>query len=268
VAVTAEQRDLIDTIHRVLAADDGIEAVWLAGSLGQGKGDAFSDVDVLVLTVDGRLGDTMARYARDVSMIAEPVLVNPLYGGRVLSVVAADWRRFDLTFVEGGDLGRYNSAALSCLFNKAGRAPPERGPIPYKTQPEELLKLVNEFLRVLGLLVGGIGREEFVLGLQGVGLLRQMTLDLMLEENGVGPAERGGALHRNPLLTPDQRHELEALAPVPADRAGIITANVALAELFLPRARQLAGRIGMTWPEAFEAATRRHLRVGLDLTFR
>ncbi|HEY5107695.1 MAG TPA: hypothetical protein VII73_13155 [Caulobacteraceae bacterium] len=112
----------------------------------------------------------------------------------------------------------------------------------------------------------GIGREEYVLGLTGVDLLRRMTIDLMLEENGVGPVERGGALHRNPLLSPDQRRALEDLAPVAAAGGGIIAANVALAKIFLPRARRLAGRIGMVWPEAFEAATRRHLRDRLGVS--
>ena len=193
--------------------------------------------------------------------------MNPLFGGRVLNVVTVDWQRFDLTFVEARDLSRYEASALSELFNRTGRQPPHHDAIPYRTAPETLLRLVNEFLRVLGLLVVGIGREEYVLGLRGVDLLRQMTVDVMLEENDIGPLERGGALHRNPFLTRDQRRELESLAPVAADREGVVAASAALAEIFLSRARPLATRIGMSWPAGFEAATRRHLRERLDLSF-
>jgi predicted nucleotidyltransferase len=264
---TAEQFALIEAIRQALAPDDDIEAGWLAGSLGRGKGDAFSDVDVLVLVADDKLSDVIGRYAHDVSAIAQPVLVNRLYGGRVLNVVTVDWRRFDLTFVEARELGRYDTAALSPLFNKSGREPPRRAAIPYQTTPDQVLALVNEFLRVLGLLVVGIGREEYVLGLTGVDLLRRVTFDLMLEENGVGPIDRGGALHRKPLLAPDQYRQLEALPPVSADRAGIITAHIALADLFLPRARALVERVGAAWPEAFEAATRRHLQDRLGVSF-
>ena len=264
MTITVEQRLLIDAIHGILSADDDVEAAWLSGSLGRDKGDAFSDVDVLVLVADGRLSDVVARYARNVSAIAEPVLVNPLFGGRVLNVVTADWRRFDLSFVEGGDLSRFDASALSTLFNTSGREPPRQDQPPYQTPPKQLLKLVNEFLRVLGLLVVGSGRKEYVLGLSGVDLLRQMTFELMLEENGVRPADRGGALHRWPLLTPEQQDQLGSLAPVVADHAGILAANAALAATFLPRARQLARRIGMVWPEAFETATRRHLEDRLN----
>jgi len=111
-----------------------------------------------------------------------------------------------------------------------------------------VLRLVNEFLRVLGLLVGCIGREEYLLGLAGADILRRLTIDLMLEENGVSPIERGGALRRNPLLTPDQRRELATLAPVAANGAGIIAANAELAAIFLPRARRLADKVGTEWP--------------------
>jgi hypothetical protein len=129
-----------------------------------------------------------------------------------------------------------------------------------------LLKLVNEFFRVLGLLVVGSSREEYFLGLTGVDLLRQMTFELMLEENGCGPEDRGGALHRWPLLTQDQHDELRALAPVAADRDGVIATDVALARIFLPRARRLGRKVGMVWPQAFEAATRRHLQARLGVT--
>lgn len=267
MALTADQQDLLDRIHRVLHGDAEVEAAWLGGSLGCGAGDAFSDVDVVVLVGGGAATIVGRRYGQDVSRIAEPALVTTLFGGRVQSVVTLDWRRFDLSFVEAGELGRFDADRLTPLFNRGERSPPRGHTPPYQTTPETVLALVDEFLRILGLLVVGVGREEYVLGLAGADIMRRLTVDLMLEENGVGPVERGGALRRNPLLTAQQRRELASLAPVSADRGGIITASVSLAAIFLPRARRLATRIGAAWPEAFEAATRRHLeeRLGLVL---
>ena len=265
MALTVEQQDLVDAIGRVLAADGEIEAAWLGGSLGRGAGDEFSDVDVVALAAGVPAADVGLRYARDIAAIAEPALVNALYGGRVVSVVATDWRRFDISFIEPAELARFDAARLVCLFNRGARTPPRGDAAPYKTTPQAMLKLVNEFYRMLGLLVVCLGREEYLLGLAGAELLRGLTIDLMLEENGVGPVERGGALRRNPLLTADQRRELEALAPVAATRAGLLAANAQQAAIFLPRARRLAGQIGMTWPSVLEAATRRHLRERLGL---
>lgn len=264
---TPEQRDLAETIGRVLAGDPGVEAAWLGGSLGRGAGDAWSDVDVVALVPQGEAAAASARVAELIPEIAEPVLVNRLFGGRVLNVVTADWRRFDISLVEPAELARFDAANLEALFNKGELGPPRGAPQPYAPAPETVLALVNEFLRVLGLLVVAAGREEWMLAQTGTEILRRLTMDLMLEENAVGPVERGGALRRNPHLTAEQRAELEGLSPVAANRESLLAANAELARVFLPRAKRLAERIGMAWPAAFEAATRRHLAERLRLTF-
>lgn len=265
--MTDEQGALAAAISRVLLADAEIEAAWLGGSLGRGVGDEFSDVDVIALVAEPPAARVGARYTQDVTHIAEPALVTSLYGGRVISVVTMGWQRFDISFVEARDLSRYDAANLVTLFNRGARTPPTSPAAPYQTTPDVVLGLVNEFLRIVGMLLGCVGREEWVLGLAGADILRRLTVDLMLEENGVGPVERGGALRRNPLLTPDQRRDLETLTPVAATRAGLIAANQELAAIFLPRARTLAARTGTAWPTGFEAATKRRLveRLGLSI---
>ncbi len=262
---TSAQQALIDSISRTLESDAGIEAAWLAGSLGRGKGDAFSDADILVLCGDGKAAEISSAYGRDVSRIAQPILANALFGGRVLNVVTADWQRFDLTFIEAAQLALYNRAQLQPLFNRGEREPPVSPATTYRTTPAQLKKLVDEFLRVLGLAVVVVGREEYALALSGIEHLRRMTFDLMLEENGTGPHERGGALRLNALLTPEQRHQLSALPPLAANRESVIEGHLALARLFLPRARKLASETGMPWPEQLESATRAHLKANWNV---
>jgi predicted nucleotidyltransferase len=258
--MTPEQQALIDAIAATLGDDPDIDAAWLAGSLGRGGGDAFSDVDVLALAADGRADAAAARWvAEGVARVAEPVLVNKLFGGRIVNVVTADWGRFDVVFVQGAELGRYDGAQLTGLFNRTGAEPPRPAAVAYQPSAAAVTALIEEFLRVLGLGPVGIGREEFIVCLSGVELLRRMTVDMMLEANRVSPAERGGALKRNPLLTPGQRAALEGLAPVAAARDSLMAANTALAGLFLPIARQVAAEVGATWPGALEAATKRRL---------
>jgi hypothetical protein len=262
---TEAQRLLIALLHEFLEAEPLAEAAWLAGSLGKGGGDAFSDVDLLVLARDGKLAELASRVVEGLARVAKPVLVNQLYGGRVISVVIDEWERFDLSLVEVADLSRYNAAELKGLFNRGERSPEVKPEAPYQIPKEDLLKLVQEFLRVLGLLVGAMGREEYELSLAGLALLRGMTMDLMLAENDVSPAKRGGALHRNPLLTAEQRAALASLPPQMASRESALESNRALAAIFLPRARRLAARVSMVWPEDLETATRRNLQRRLNL---
>jgi len=256
--ITDAQRGLIDAIQACLSVDPEVEAAWLAGSLGAGGGDAFSDVDVLALTPADRAGDVAARYAGDLSAIAPTVLVMTLFG-RVVSAVTDDWRRFDLSFVEPGELARHDRDRLVPLFNRSSLEPPAGNTPPHRIDPAQLSRTIAEFFRILGLSVVGLGREEYVVSLSGQELLRRILVDLMLDENGVSQAERGGALKRNPLLTAEQRAELLALPPGRTDREGILASNAALAAAFLPRARRLAAKVGAEWPSALEAATRAHL---------
>ena len=258
--ITTAQQTLVDAIATALRGDKRVEAAWLAGSLGREEGDALSDVDVVVLCADGAAGEI----ASDVGLLdfAKPVLVNALYGGRILNVITQDWQRFDLVFIEGQDLARYNANDLKPLFNRTGREPPRTQPLPNKITPENLSKLVNEFFRVVTLAPVGIGRQEFVVALTGIELLRTMTVDLMLAENGMG--RRGGALRLNPFLTSEQIGLLQSLPAVAAERDSLMRCQSAIASIFLPRARALARRIGMTWPVALEEASRRHLKAQLD----
>lgn len=262
---TARQQDLIDRIRVFLLGDSRVDAAWLAGSLGWGGGDAFSDVDILALAGSGTALEVSRSIAERLSAIVRPVLVNRLHGGRVLSVVTAEWDGFDITVVEENDLSQYDATRLTTLYNRSGKTASVRPESPYQVAPETLLALVNEFLRILGLTVVVVGREEYALALSGIEHLRRMTFELMLEENAIPPWRRGGALHRNPLLTAEQQAQFQSVPPLLAERSSILEGHRAFAAVFLPRAKRLAARIGMAWPQEFEAATRTHLESKLRL---
>ncbi|MGF7168951.1 hypothetical protein FHS91_000606 [Sphingobium xanthum] len=263
--MTPEQRDIIDRAAAHLSADDRIEALWLAGSLGQGGGDQWSDVDLLACCAAGTKAAVSQDLAVSIAQIAPPLLVNSLFGGIVINVVAEGWRRFDISLAEPGDLGRYDPAVLTTLFNRSGIEPGGRFPESYRATPQSVLPIVNEFLRVLGLAPVGAGRGELMLLMAGIELLRGMTVNLMLEENGIGPWARGGMLSRDLYLTEEQKAALFALPPLAPTLESTFEGNVAIARIFLPRARALLEAIGGDWPEAFERETRAHLRATLGL---
>src|SRR6266436_9010665 len=137
--VTASQQKLIDEIGKLLGEEGRVEAACLAGSLGRGQGDSFSDVDLLVLVEDGTLIEVSSTFVATLSTVVRPVHVNKLFGGRVLNVVIADWQRFDLSFIQREDLPRHNGALLRPLFNRSGQTPPVEPELPYRPAPEQLL---------------------------------------------------------------------------------------------------------------------------------
>jgi hypothetical protein len=133
---------------------------------------------------------------------------------------------------------------------------------PKKGGPSKLAAIVNEFIRVFGLAPVAMGREEYVVAVSGAGLLRSSLIQLFLEENGIRDT---GALHLKRLLTAEQMEILEKMPGVSANRESVIEASLNCALIFLPRAKQLARKLSVPWPESFEAATLRHLNKELGI---
>jgi len=263
--MTEAQQALLDQLTGALATDARVRSVWLHGSLGRGNGDAWSDVDLAIEVAEADRSACLADYTGGRRGLPGLVLARPIFG-RILTAVTPDWGRFDLMFVTPEDLARMDGAAMRLLLGDSSQQPAPLAAAVEAGAPDRVAALVEEFLRVLGLTPVAVGREEWLVMQQGTQLLRQMLVDLMLEESGFGsPAVRGGVKRLNPFLTGEQRAVLEALDPPPAHRDALLAASAHISRLFLARARPLADRLGATWPDAFEAATRRHLRQDLGL---
>jgi predicted nucleotidyltransferase len=262
--LTPQQTALLRQVLPLLEREQQIEAAWLAGSLGRGSGDEVSDVDLLALCSPGTRGKVSQALASALEEEMEPLLLNVLFGGAVINVVAEEWQRFDVSLVEANDLARYDPTRLTELFNRTDAKPSGRTPDTYEPGAQSLLAIVQEFLRVIGLASVGITRGDMVLMISGVEHLRRLTTDLMLEESRVGPWDRGGALSRKALLTPSQYGELEGLPPLSAEPSSIKANNEAFAGIFLPRAKRLCAEVGVQWPARLESATRAHLAQTID----
>lgn len=242
-------RDLAERARAVLEADERVRAAWLTGSIAEGRGDAWSDLD-LRLALQGEVD-----WAELVDRISPTVLKRRLPGPGpdiVVTCVTPEWLRFDILIVPAD---RPPAGTIATLLDKDGltdQLPP--GPAPRAGDPAFL---AEEFLRVLGLLPVSIGREEWLVGSDGVWLLRRMLIDLMT----IGQA-RGGVKRLNPFLTVAQRAQLESLPPIQPTRQAVIGGSLAIARLFLPLAR---ARLGQTYPAALEAAALAHLDQALGV---
>lgn len=253
--MTSDQQSLLEALETALRPDVRILSAWLTGSLGAGRGDAWSDVDItLVVAADdmpGLLGDLMRA---DGPLPATVLRLSQF--GRLVNGTTPDLMRFDLVLTTPDEFARQDPAGVRLLFGDAGQAPPER---PARSQDpaaatRRIEGLVTEFLRILSLAPVAVGRREWVVMQDGVGHLRRLLIELMLEENGVGPAERGGAKKLYPFLTAEQIAELEALVPPRAIEAELLAANRDLRDRFLSRARRVAQARSAAWPTDWEAA--------------
>lgn len=253
------QNAFLAALLPLLEPDGRIRALFLSGSFGRGTADAWSDVDLLAIVAPEQREAVMDGWRSTLETIAPIVFFNRLPWAPVLNAITGDWLRIDLqvsapTETRGMTQDRYQPL-IDCdgLFATL----PPTAPIP-AAEPAKLLGIVTEFIRILGLLHVADGRREYELATTGTGMMRTLLTNLLIEEMQRG--DQGGMLHLSRKIDAPRMQLLLDLPVAEPDRASVIAANSALARAFFPRAKAFGAAIGMTWPESFEAATRRKLQ--------
>lgn len=260
------QEQIIGKIRHSLEPDAEVVGLFVGGSIGKGGADAFSDVDLLAVVARDHQDEFGARWRQRLESIATIVLWNELHRTEwVINAVTDQWQRIDLVVTDAASLGKRSKDSLRPLIDRQGL---------YDTLPASLrwsgpdrahvTQLINEFLRVFGLLAVVHGRGEYLLGVAGVALLRMGLFDLLSEE--VERADKGGMMAWSRRLSAEQLALLASIPPAAPTKQSVVEAHLACAIAFLPRARALAARWSIEWPQAFEDATWKHLEREVGIT--
>ena len=254
----------IEGLARGLRDCADVRALFLSGSRAVGLDDAFSDIDFLAVVANGTR-DAFARHWRDaVEGTGEVILWRQRGGGSLLiNAINEAWVRIDVLAVTPDQMAGRAQADLRVVFDHDAIHETLGGARPSAPDPGRLAWQFEEFIRVLGLLHVAMGRADYLNSVTGLFHLRNLLVDLMVAETDA--PNRGGALHLNRLITDDQQDALRALPPPLPTRDAAIAAHLAYAAAYLPRARRMAKRHGLEWPERFEAATWRMLARELGL---
>lgn len=258
------QDRMIELTTQKLSQAPGVRAVFLAGSRGSGTEDRFSDIDFLAILEGEAVERAGTLWIEAMAGIEPLVLSRRTSAGGLVNIITESWVRADLHATGAAILDRQGQDTLKPLYDPEDLhsnlpvAAPTRDPmasVPY---------LIEEFLRVLGLLPVTLGRGQYQVSITGLGLMRGLLIDLMLAENG--PQRASGMFTLDARLTDAQRATLETLPRAVSDPDSLLAANMAMARIFMPRARRLAENSNVPWPEAFETATCAHLRAhfGID----
>src|SRR5690606_21479177 len=212
----AKRRDeLVDRVAEVVAQAPEVRALLLAGSIGRGVADPYSDVDFLVVMDDAEgVAGFAERWPHRRQAVGDLLQKARLdFGSTVLfNQITTDWIRFDLFVVPESSLGRRSQNTVKPVFDRGGvhgRLPPTLDPL--QPSVEVAQRLVPEFFRVLALVTVVLGREDHVVGASGSGLLRTMLIQALTELTAV--EDRGGALHLKSMMAPEH---YELVAEVPA----------------------------------------------------
>lgn len=253
-------QDTIITRAAPAAAGSGLlEGLFLVGSFGRNSADQWSDVDFLGLAPAAH-HDAVIAWWRHWLDAQESLIYFKVHqrGGTLANAITSSWLRVDIHLPADGLLGSRAQDGIKALYDPHNLCADLPGTLPdHQPDPQRIEDMLLEFIRILGLTPVTLGRREYVTMVMGTGLLRDILIQLMQEELPL--TDRGGILHLNTLLPQSDIAMLEALPYPRAEQASLIEAQLALARAFFPRARQMADRLGIACPAAFETSARQHL---------
>ena len=119
--------------------------------------------------------------------------------------------------------------------------------------------LAEEFFALHLYLTVVVHRDDWLLGIEGISILRKLLYELDLEENGrrpaTSPADWSGR------LTAAQRDELLALPTGAATRDAVVDGHRAVRAAFIARGRRV---LADSWPQSLEAAVVTHVDASLS----
>ena len=258
------QRALIERAKTVAAEDDRILAVYLVGGFAVGTGDAWSDVDLQFSIRDDAVKDVAASWKDVANAIAPTAYIKPFSLSTGGVCITPEWLHFDVVFNPQSAVDPKTVEGMVPLLDKAGILPTEPIPRPNRQgAPFFPIEAVEFFLYMLGNMVSVIGRDEVIPASNGVIMVRDVALvSLLLAERGWSSTVEHQFANPFPFtkrlrsyLTDEENQLLVSLPPLEATIDSVIEGYIALARIFLPRARRLAELTGAEWPEPYVRAS-------------
>ena len=175
-----------------------------------------------------------------------------------LYAVTPERLRIDVVAEPASRVGRSPFRHRVVVFDHDGLDAEVPVPEPVGPSLERVSMLVEEFFRDVGMFPVVLEREDWLLGLEAIHLVRSLLYQLFVEMNA--PLPPMGVKQWSAKLTMTQRRVLEALPTGQADRESVVAAHHAVAScLSRTRAAQPAATLGIAWPDDLEAATDRYL---------
>jgi len=246
---------VIETISDAMMDVESVKALFLSGSHGNGRADAYSDIDFLLISENGATEALGEAWKEAVANTGKIVLWWDHTKSRsLINAITEDWRRIDVNILEPEQLTHFSQHDLKPILDPENKyAELRERKTPSESNIGKFKYQVEEFLRIIGLLHLVEGRKEYLNGVLGIFHLRNLLVELLIDETNA--PDRGGVLHLNRLIADEQKELLLQLPAAIPERDAIIDAHIAYAKAYFPRARKRASQLNMDWPEDFEAAT-------------
>jgi hypothetical protein len=233
------------------AADDRIVAAFLAGSHATGKADAYSDLDLGVITTDEAFADVIADRRALISRLGDPLFLDHFARTGNVFFILADGTEGEIFFGHEGAMEEIDVGSFEPLLDKrgilAGAEFPFSPPDP-DAQREHLRQIVNWFWHELSHFITALGRDDLWWAYGQLEALRGHCVNLMRIQHGADAQEEP----YEKLAKAIPVSELMSLVTTfcPMERRAMFDAAVAIVRVFREHAPSVAQAHGSEYPAA------------------
>ncbi|HJZ46687.1 MAG TPA: aminoglycoside 6-adenylyltransferase [Roseiflexaceae bacterium] len=246
-------------VDRFVAAceeDKQIMAAFLGGSYVKGAADAYSDLDLCLITTDAAYEDFLARRKDFLRLLGEPVFLEDFDLANIVFFIFNDGTEGELWFGSQSHLDHIHSGPYWILLDKqrilAGAVFPE----PIRTEAEQietLRRLVYWFWHDMSHFITAIGRGQLWWAYSQLEELRRYCLNLARLHHNFSDADVGS----DGYFKVERAIPIEQLSPLqgahcPMERGSMLQAALVIIRFYQQVAPDLARGHGIAYPDGLE----------------
>ena len=250
------QLEFLQKVVEDLKTDARVRALWLKGSLGRGKADRHSDIDLHIAVAPDDSASFRADYEARLNRIHSVLLHHELFGGSMIGTKLLNSRGEMIslhTFLETEAKFQVKEDQNRVLFDPNNiltntPAAPASSEEICRALHVEICYFWNLFSAL-----PSIERGEIMAAMQY--LHHEVNQLIFVFALGRGRVRDVGDLRLNELLEPDERQKLEHVLTLPdLSHSSIVKAHLSLAKIMRQLGREITKKWSCEYPEIFERA--------------
>lgn len=249
ISLPERVQTVVDRFVALCRDDPRIVAACLCGSHARGEADAYSDLDLDVITTDAAYEAILAERPAFLRRLGEPLLNEDFDLPAMIFFVFADGTDGEIAFARAGDLRGLHASPHRVLLDKAGILSGTAfswPAVPSDEQRETLRRLLQWFWHDLAHFIAALGRGQLWWAHGQLEELRRACVQALWLDQDFSRLPEG--FEKVELVVPAER-----LAPLqatygPLAYAPLLAAGHTVVRCFRQPAQALARRHGLPYP--------------------
>lgn len=247
---------VVDRFVTACQADERVVAAFLGGSYARGAADAFSDLDLYLITTDEAHQDFVAGRAAFIRRLGEPVFLENFDRPDIVFFIFADGVEGELGLGHASHFTDIHGGPYQILLDKqgllAGAVFPDHQPAQAE-QREKLRRQIYGFWHELSHFITALGRGQLWWAGGQLEALRGICVNLARLKQNFAEAEVG----EEPYFKLEKAIPIEALSALratfcPIERGALLQAVLVILRFYQTLAADLARAHGLDYPVELE----------------